>query len=211
VKGRVFRRLFLLLLAGLGLVWPALFSGTSQGAPVDDPVTITSLRADFTVDRDGLMQATETVTAEFPSGRHGIFRFWDISNPNDAHVRQTPDVLDITLDGQSVPYDMLTREKGRIVVAKIGDPDSYLLPGSHVYRIRYTVPGVLDPGPTGDGKTFASAAGEARPADSVFFWNVIARWNNRIDQAQVTNTLPGAVPGAQCSVATDTKIGTVFY
>lgn len=198
---RMIARLVPVLLIALGLLWPALFAGSSQGAPVDDPVTITSLRADFTVDRDGLLQATETVTAEFPSGRHGIFRFWDISNPNDTRVRQIPDVVEISLDGQSVPYEMLTREKGRIVVAKIGDPDSYLTPGSHVYRIRYTVPGVLDPGRTGDTKTFASSVG-ASPAEapSVFFWNVIARWNNRIDQADVTVTLPATVPGAQCSI-----------
>ncbi|MBU3751758.1 MAG: DUF2207 domain-containing protein, partial [Mycobacterium sp.] len=198
--GRAVARLIPVMFVVLGLLWPALLAGGTQGAPVDDPVTITALRADFTVDRAGLMQATETVTAEFPLGRHGIFRFWDVSNPNSPHVRQIPEVLEISLDGQPVPYEMLTREKGRIVVAKIGDPASYLDPGSHVYRIRYTIPGVLDPGSTGDVKTFASTVGEAGQAASVFFWNVIARWNNRIEQAQVNITLPGAVPGAQCSV-----------
>jgi hypothetical protein len=146
VKGRVFGRLFLLLLAGLGLVWPALFSGTSQGAPVSDPVTITSLRADFTVDRDGLMHATETVTAEFPSGRHGIFRFWDISNPNDAHVRQTPDVLDITLDGQSVPYDMLTEDKLAFARQYYNDA------AATVNKLRSTIPWMFVAGMAGVGE-----------------------------------------------------------
>lgn len=36
---------------------------------------------------------------------------------------------------------------------------------------------------------------------SVFYWNVIApEWNDRIERAEISVTLPGAVPRAQCSV-----------
>ncbi|NBP86022.1 MAG: DUF2207 domain-containing protein, partial [Mycobacteriaceae bacterium] len=186
--------------AVIGLLHPLLSAGGSQSRPVYDPVVITSLRADITVDRDGLMQATETITAEFPLLRHGIFRYWDVGNLNDPHVRQEPSVLQISLDGKPVPYEMLTEQYGRFVVAKIGDPNVYLSPGTHVYRIRYTVPGVLDPGATGATKEFATSTGDSAAA-SVFFWNVVApAWNNDIARAEIAITLPGRVPGAQCSV-----------
>ncbi|MBU3706065.1 MAG: DUF2207 domain-containing protein, partial [Mycobacterium sp.] len=181
-------------------MWPAMFSGPSGGAQVDDPVVITTLRAQFDVDADGLMQATETITGEFPYGRHGIFRYWDISNANSFRARQVPDITEISLDGRPVPFQ-LSWENDRFRVAKIGDPDSYLTPGSHTYRIRYSVPGVLDRGMTGADRKFASAIGDPGSAPSVFFWNVIApAWNNRIERAEVAVTLPGPVPGVKCSV-----------
>lgn len=198
--GRTVARLIWLLLTTIGLLWPLLTTGVTGGAAVEDPVTITTLQADFTVDADGTMAATETVTARFPSGRHGIFRFWDVGNPNDSHVRQTPEVTEVTLDGRPVPVELLSRSGGRIEVAKIGDPGVYVDPGSHVYVIRYRIAGVLDPGSTGAGNSFAAAVGDLS-APTVFFWNVIAQgWSNRIDRADVTVRLPGRVPGAQCSV-----------
>ena len=199
--GRKVARLIPALLTLLGLLWPLIFSGLPQGGPVSDPVVFTNLRAQFTVDADGLMHATETITATFPSGRHGIFRFWDVGNPNDSHVRQVPEVAEITLDGHPIPYEMSTQSRQRFVVAKIGDPGSYLGSGTHVFVLRYDIPGVLDPGATGAQKQFASVTGDTSGAQSAFFWNVIAPgWSNEIERAEVVVTLPASVPGAQCSV-----------
>ncbi|MGI9161594.1 MAG: DUF2207 domain-containing protein, partial [Mycobacterium sp.] len=199
--GRRVARLIPVLLCAIGLLWPVLFSSLAQGGTaVADPVVFSDFRADFVVGRDGMMQATETITAEFPSGRHGIFRFWDIANPNDSHARQVPDVSEISLDDQPVNFELSWQDDERFLVAKIGDADYYLSAGTHVFRIRYTVAGVLDPGSTGARKEFASSTGDAG-APSAFFWNVIApAWNNQIDRAEITVTLPGPVSGAQCSV-----------
>ena len=200
--GRRVAWLIPLLLAVVGLLWPVVFSGTPSSGEVSDPVTISTLRADFTVDRDGIMQAEETITAEFPYGRHGIFRFWDVSNPNNSHLRQLPEVSEISLDGNPVPYQLLWQNNDRFLVAKIGDPANYLTMGTHVFRIRYSISGVLDPGSVGAKKDFASSTGDPS-APSVFFWNVIAPgWDNQIASAQVTVSLPGPVTGAQCSVGT---------
>ncbi len=199
--GRRIAWLIPLLLCVVGLLWPLVLSGVSStGGPLSDPVTISSMRADFTVDRDGLMQATETITAEFPSGRHGIFRYWDVANQNDSHIRQVPQVEEISLDGEPVPHEFLWKNGERFLVAKIGDPDSYVWPGTHIYQIRYSIPGVLDPGTTGEGRQFASVVGN--PAGpSVFFWNVIAPgWSNDIERAEISVRLPAPVPGAQCAV-----------
>ena len=55
------------------------------------------------------------------------------------------------------PYQMLWEDGERFRVAKIGDPDQYLSSGTHVFEIRYTIAGVLDPGTTGADKTFAES------------------------------------------------------
>ena len=58
---------------------------------------------------------------------------------------------------------MLWEGGERFRVAKIGDPDRTLTWGTHVFEIRYSIPGVLDPGTTGANKTFAAATGQ--PSD----------------------------------------------
>ena len=96
---------------------------------------------------------------------------------------------------------MLWEGGERFLVAKIGDPDVYLRYGTHVFEIRYTIDGVLDPGTTGANKKFADSTGDATESTSVFFWNVIAQaWNNEIERAEIAVTMPGEVGQAQCSV-----------
>ena len=137
-----------LVLITVGLLWPVIFGALPQAAgPASDPVVITNFRGDFVVDRDGRLEATETITTRFPSGRHGIFRYWDVANQNDSHIRQVPQVTEILLDDQPVPYKMLWQNQQRFLVAKIGDPDRYLDFGTHVFRIRYTIDGSV-PSPT---------------------------------------------------------------
>ena len=202
--GSVARRLgwlIPLLLAVVGLLWPLVITAHPRaGAAVADPVEFSSYRADFNVAADGMMQASETITAEFPGGRHGIFRYFDVANANDAHVRQVPEIDEITMDGRPAPYTVFWQDADRFRVAKIGDPGSYVGAGTHVYRIRYRIPGVLDPGTAGRDRQFASTVG-APGGPSAFFWNVIAPgWSNVIRDAEITVRLPGPVPGAQCSV-----------
>jgi uncharacterized membrane protein YgcG len=198
------RRLILwlitLVLLAFGVLWPLVFTGGSEASDVDDPVVFTNYEADYTVDRDGRLEAVETITAEFPGGRHGIFRWFDIANRNNPHVRQPPEITSILLDGEWVSYQMLWEGGEQFRVAKIGDPDKYLAPGTHVFEIRYTIDGVLDPGNTGADKTFAESTGDPSVAPSTFYWNVIAPSNSRIERADVSVTLPGDVTGAQCSV-----------
>ena len=143
---RIFGWLILLGLIAVGLLWPLVFrGGGGDDSPASDPVVFTDFDAEFTVRDDGTLDVVETITGEFPSGRHGIFQYWDIANPNDPRIRQTPELTSIRLDGEPVPYQMLWEQGERLRVAKIGDPDSTLWSGTHVYEIRYTVPGALIP------------------------------------------------------------------
>ncbi|WP_099022090.1 DUF2207 domain-containing protein, partial [Mycolicibacterium palauense] len=198
--GRVLRWLFASLVVAAAVLWPLVFGGSSEGGPVADPVVITDYQARFDVDAEGNLQATETITAVFPGGRHGIFRYWDVANPNSPGVRQRPEIASITQDGVPARYQLLWQDDGRFRVAKIGDPGRYLDPGLHVYEIRYRIDGVLDPGSSGAGRTFATERGDP-DARTVFYWNVIApAWNNRIERADIVVSMPAEVTGAQCAV-----------
>jgi Predicted membrane protein (DUF2207) len=198
---RVIKWLIPLALITFGLLWPLVFRGGSAASGVDDPVVFTDYKANFVVNAQGRLDAVETITADFPEGRHGIFRYWDIANQNNPRVRQKPEITSILLDGQAAPAQMLWEDGERFRVAKIGDPDQYLPAGTHVFEMRYTINGVLDPASTGADKTFAQSTGAPTTTGSVFYWNVIApSWNNRIERADISITLPGGVPRVQCSI-----------
>ena len=144
------RRFFLMLiplaLIAVGVLWPVVIRPSSEASDVSDPVVFSNYKVDLIVSAGGRLDAVETITAEFPGGRHGLFKYWAVDNQNDSGVRQTPEVTSILLDGERVPYQMLWEGGERFLVAKIGDPDQYLSYGTHVFEIRYTIDGVLDPG-----------------------------------------------------------------
>ncbi len=187
---------------GVALLWPViggLGSGTSSAAA--DPVTVTAYDARYVVAPDGLLTATETITGEFPYGRHGIFRYWDVTDRADASVRYLPTIRSVTRDGVDEPYTTSWQSGHTFYVAKIGDPNVILDAGAHTYVITYTVPGTISPYRPATG-AFAGSDGTATgvPA-SVFAWDVVARgWEMAIQKAHVTVTLPSTVPFAQCAV-----------
>jgi Predicted membrane protein (DUF2207) len=120
---RVVRWLIPLALITFGLLWPVVFSSSSEASDIEDPVAFSNYKAHFVVNRDGQLDAVETITAEFPGGRHGIFQWWDIANQNNPGLRQKPEISSILLDGEPVSYQMMWEGGERFRVAKIGDPD----------------------------------------------------------------------------------------
>jgi uncharacterized membrane protein YgcG len=191
-----------LVLIVIGLLWPLVFTGEESPGPPNDPVTFTNFVADYTIDEHGKLDAVETITADFPGGRHGIFQYWDTANPNVPEVRQVPTDIAVRMDGGPVPTELQWKNGKRFRVAKIGDPNQFVDPGLHVYEIRYSVPGVLDPGRVGADRHFAASTGGADTATpSALYWNVIQPgWEVPIGRADISITLPGKVAGASCSV-----------
>ena len=124
----------LLVLILFGLLWPLVIKGGGESVPVDDPVVFSNYKADYRVNPDGNLDVVETVTAQFPSDRHGLFWLWPTSNKNDPYVRQVADVKSVTLDGAPAPYRMLWTEGKQFRVAKVGDPDEYLAFGTACLR-----------------------------------------------------------------------------
>jgi hypothetical protein len=159
----------------VGLFWPvASYVVPNDSATGIDPVTISDFNARYDVDAMGNLTALETITAVFPYGRHGIFRFFDQADPSDSHVRYRPKDITVRLDGSAVPVDLLWERGTRYRVAKIGDPDHYVSPGRHVYTIGYRIAGAVSPTSAGRGATDSSSWVGSDDSHAVFYWDVIA-------------------------------------
>lgn len=206
VAGRVTRRVgpaLLVVLVALGLLWPVAWAWlqTASTPTASDPVTISDYTAGYAVAGDGTLQAREQITTEFPGGRHGIFRYWDLADAADPHVRYVPTIASVTLDGQPEPYVLSWKGGYRFLVARIGDPDVLLAPGTHVYTITYTVPGSISPATTSAAAPFATSVGQDVTAPgSAFLWSVVASgWEMSMGAAGVTVTLPEPSGTVQCA------------
>lgn len=160
-----------------------------------EPTTITSYVADFDVDDQGDLTATETITVDFPVGdRHGIFRFFDTSSANDSNVRLVPHDITVTQDGEDVPVELLDEDHHRYVNARIGDPSTTLAMGEHTYVISYKIDGVLQPGTDGH--------------ETQFYWNLVpGGWRQPIQKTDLTVHLPVAGEDVQCAVGNGSSGG----
>ncbi len=178
------------LLTAVGLLWPvvpALLPSSAETTP--DPARITDYRADLRVDADGTMYAEEHLSVWLPAGRHGIFRFWDVSDPEDPQVRLVPHDIEVLMDAQPVPSELLWESGTRYRVAKIGDPDRYV-EGNHVYRITYRIDGVLS----------------EMDGGSSFWWDAVARgWQMQMDQTLVRVQLPAEAQDVECNCTVRTS------
>ena len=174
---------------------PAAFSSSGSASGQTEDTTITSYVADFTVDEQGDLTVVETLTVDVPGpGTHGIFRFFDIADPNAPHARRIPNDIAVTRDGEDEPFEMERREQGRIRVARIGSASATLTPGRHVYEIRYAIDGVLEPGTDG--------------ARTQFYWNLIpGGWQQPIAKSDLTVHLPVAAEDVRCALGVDAAGG----
>ncbi|MFT4009749.1 MAG: DUF2207 domain-containing protein [Nocardioidaceae bacterium] len=194
------------LIAAVAVCWPLLARVIPTGvSTAPDPVTISDYQGDFQVSADGTLRATETLQTEFPCCRHGIFRFWPIAAPWDTHTRLIPRHIEVTMDGGSVPVDLSWEDGRQYRVAKIGDPDHTVLPGTHTYVISYTVAGVL--APTSAGVVPGESGSWAGESDaSVFYWNVVAGgWQMSIGKSESRVTLPTATRDIKCTYGYDSQ------
>jgi uncharacterized membrane protein len=183
-------RLLGLLVLGLLVLFPAV----RWGGGVDetqDTATIRQYVADFIVSKDGRLSATESLTVNLPGSKHGIFRFFDVQDPNDSRVRLRPENITVTRDGQAEPFEVLNEGRGRYRNVKIGSADTEVS-GQHLYVIRYTIDGVL--APSGD--------------DSQFYWNLVpGGWRMPIESSRLTVHLPAAPGPVECAVGVGATSG----
>ncbi len=184
------RGIALVLLAGLvlfpAITWPSL-SGVER-----DTARITGYDAEFVVAEDGRVTVTETLGVNFPDYKHGIFRFFDVQDPSDSHVRLIPRDITVTRDGQPEPFEILREGKGRFRNVKIGSAGTTMT-GQHSYVIRYTIADAL--GSTADGK--------AR-----FYWNLIAGgWRLPIQSSRLVVHLPAEFGDVDCAIGAGASSG----
>lgn len=181
-------RAIALALLGVGVFAPALVASTGSVEPAYEETVIRDYVADFTVGDNGDLRVTEKLTVNFPFyGKHGIFRFWDLADPNDSHARRIPRDFSVTRDGTAEPYAWTSEKAGRYRVAKIGSADTILDPGDHVYVLSYAIRGVLTP--------------RKGQVPTQFYWNLVpGGWQQQIDHATLTVHLPEPALDVQCAV-----------
>ena len=177
-----------LAILAAAVLLPAWLFNLGSADDVADPTTITSYRATFDVADDGTMRVVENIELRVTTyDRHGIFRFFDRADQSAPHLRREPYDIEVLRAGQPEQVEYLTEDQGRFLVAKIGDPDVVLAPGSHTYRISYSVDDVLIDDPGGDG--------------SRFYWQVIpGGWAQVIQELDVRVRLPAEATDVQCAI-----------
>jgi hypothetical protein len=167
------RALVLSLLAALALAVPV--------HAAEDPASVTSYDATFTVRANGTLHVVETLKAEFPVERHGIFRTFGAGSAGQS--KDVPLDLTVARDGAPEPFAVSKDEAGGLVY-KIGRPN-VTLTGVHAYRLEYDLSDVMEVG----GST------------SRFYWNLIPTgWDLPIASSKLTVDLPARSTRLQCVV-----------
>ena len=154
----------------------------------DDSAKIQTYKAVFDVAKDGRTQVTETLQVEFPESKHGIFRFFDTWDAPNPKARLIPTNISVTRDGMVEPWELLTQDRGRFKVVKIGSP-LVTMTGVHTYKISYQVEGALIAG--------------GKQARSLFYWDLIpGGWAMPIAKADLRVNLPAELSGERCIAGT---------
>ncbi|MEI9996570.1 MAG: DUF2207 domain-containing protein [Rhizomicrobium sp.] len=154
-----------------------------------DEERITDFDSDITVAKNGTLTVTESiaVNATGEQIRHGIYRDFPTlyTDPHGVRVRVRFDVMGVTLDGAPAPYDTESISNG--VRVKIGDKDSMVSPGRHIYALSYIT---------------ARQIGFFDKYDELY-WNVTGvGWIFPIDKAAATIHLPKGAKILQSAVYT---------
>jgi hypothetical protein len=148
-------------------------------APAPDSTVerIRSFDSDVTVARNGVLTVTETIAVHATGERivHGIYRDFptDYTNTHGLAVHVRFDVMAVSMDGHTEPYDTEGITDGKRV--KIGDKDSAIDPGDHTFVLTYITDRQIG---------FFDAYDE-------LYWNVTGNfWDFPIDKASTTIHLP---------------------
>jgi hypothetical protein len=160
----------------------ALLAFLAAPAYADESERITSFTSDVTVAKNGVLTVTETIAIVSAGDqiRHGIYRDFPTTYDNvrtGLMTRVSFAVVKVTRDGHDEPYDISSIDAGQRV--KIGDADTELENGPHIYTLTYTTDRQIG---------FFDGYDE-------LYWNATGNfWPFTIDQARAVIHLPhGAV------------------
>jgi len=161
----------------------ALAALALAGLPAGATEEILDFASEIRVNANGSLDVTETirVLAEGRQIQRGIFRDFptDYRDRLGNRYRVDFDVGGVARDGRAEPFR--TERRGNGVRVYIGQPDVFLPPGEHSYRISYRTDRQL---------------GFFERHDELY-WNVTGNgWEFPIREASAAVTLPGTVPAA---------------
>ena len=163
----------------LGLFFISIFSFASA-QNVD--WIIDSFNAVIDIRADGVVTITETISADFKTDRHGIYRDIPVrydSNGLLPHYTFIQNVR-VTKNGSPEEFEIIKNSSNWRI--KVGSADVWVS-GQNVYDISYQISGVL------------------RNADSVdeLYWNVTGNgWDTTIKSATASVTSPVSIAQAAC-------------
>ncbi len=189
-------RKFLLLFAFAALL-VGLVATNPQSASADEGWTINSFDIVYDVQKDGTIEATETIKADFGSlSKHGIFRYFNTKIPCGSPITGAQQPITPCPDGEYRQYDYsfesvkktnggtwkydVSNANGKVTV-KIGDGDVFIS-GRQDYVIKYTVRGAFD----------------AYDDHDELYWDASGEWPVPIEAFTLTVKLP---PGAKSMAA----------
>jgi hypothetical protein len=172
---RVHSTIRLLLAACFCLL--ATFSASARG----QAERILDYHSDITLEDDGSLQVTETITVNSAGQqiRHGIFREFPTTYTDPYNNRYVVgfQMLSATRDSASEQFRLEDQYNGKRIY--LGSPNALVSPGRHVYTITYSTNRQL---------------GFYKDHDELF-WNVTGNgWDFPIDAASATVHLPGNIP-----------------
>jgi hypothetical protein len=175
-----FSRSFKFGLVALSVVAAGLFAllvFCPRPAAADEGWVIRSFDAQYSVDKTGVVHATESISVDFGAlQRHGIFRDVPVQYPFDPQHLRVITLSSISVDDGSKPIPFETSSLGTNERIKIGDPNK-LVSGQQHYRISYTVAGALNPFVDHDE----------------LYWNVTGnQWPVTIEHASAAVTVPSS-------------------
>ena len=173
----------------IAIAFALLFLAAGPAAAFERIVRFVS---DVVVARDGDLNVTETidVEAEGQDIRHGIFRDFPTiyTPPQGARVEVAFLLEGVTRDGRAEHSQIEGIENG--VRIRMGQSETQLAPGRHVYVIRYRT---------------RRQIGFFADYDELY-WNVTgAGWIFQIDMAEARITLPEGVPFRQTALYTGAR------
>jgi uncharacterized membrane protein (UPF0136 family) len=162
-----------------------LLPGLAARGPAE---RILDYHADITLEDDGSLEVTETITAVSAGNqiRHGIFREFPTSykDPYNNRYGVGFEMLSATCDSAPKKFRVEDQFNGKRIY--LGDPNALVSPGRHVYTISYTTNRQL---------------GFYKDHDELF-WNVTGNgWDFPIDAASATVHLPSNIPADKVTLS----------
>ncbi len=184
---RVLVRIVLLLALAVAMTVPLWNTGSDSSS--GESTSITDYKADFTVSAKGQLSAVETITVDFPSyvSKHGIFRFFDTWANTGHRPPMVPRDISVSQDGRPAQIKLSWEKGHQFRVVRIGDANSYVSAGQHIYRISYRMDDVLTKGTGG--------------TPTQFNYDLIPKgWQQSIARAELSVRLPSNAAEAQCLI-----------
>ncbi len=158
-----------------------------------DTARISNYDVDMVLSRDGDLSSVETIETWMPSGKRGIFKIFDETDPRRSGVEHPVEVESITRDGSPEPYTDVDGAAGTRNV-RIGEESVILEPGAHTYEVRSRTTDVFEPGD--DGET-------------LWWWDVVGSgWQMEMDRVEVRVDLPVEPIRVECVQGEDTECDT---